>query len=259
MRPLYLIGKSVLIEAIRRKEIYAIIFVSMMLIAAVGTIHFFNIPGLTKFYRDVALKVMGVPTALTVIVLAARQLPREFERRTIYPLMAKPIGRLTFLFGKLAGVMASAAFCFLIFMLLFVAGSWYLGGSVYPGVFLQHIWLQMVMLLVVASLSMWLSLSLNLDAAITIGAIMYLFSNVLATALPYLYGNSETAVERGILVALNWAIPQLTLFDLSEKVTHSESWGAIAFVDLAAVSAYGFAWSAAFIALAWNSLRRKPL
>ena len=103
LRPIVLIAKSVLIEAVRRKEIYVIVLAASLLIGAVMTVDFFDIQGLTKFYREIALKIMGVATALTVIVLAARQLPREFENRTIYPLMARPISRMTFISGNLAG------------------------------------------------------------------------------------------------------------------------------------------------------------
>ena len=83
MRASWLIAKSVLLEAVRRKELYAIVIVSTLMIGVVMSIDFFNLEGITKFYRDVALKVMGIATALTVIVLSARQLPREFEHRTI--------------------------------------------------------------------------------------------------------------------------------------------------------------------------------
>ena len=64
MRAVWLIARTVLIEAIRRREIYAIVALSMLLIGAVMTVDFFQIEGLTKFYRDVALKIMSVATAL---------------------------------------------------------------------------------------------------------------------------------------------------------------------------------------------------
>ncbi len=83
LRAIGLIAKSVLIEAVRRREVYAIVLVSSLLIAAVLAMDFFELEGLSRFYREVALKLMGVATALTTIVLSARQLPREFEQRTI--------------------------------------------------------------------------------------------------------------------------------------------------------------------------------
>ena len=70
-RAIWLIAKSVLIEAIRRREIYSVIFIALMLIALIMTIDFFHLSGLSKFYREVALKIMSAATALSVVVLAA--------------------------------------------------------------------------------------------------------------------------------------------------------------------------------------------
>ncbi|HEY8240633.1 MAG TPA: hypothetical protein VIH35_04260, partial [Kiritimatiellia bacterium] len=99
MYKIWLISKTVLIEAVRRKEIYVVVLAASLMIGLVMTLDFFSLEGLVKFYREVALSVTSVATALTVLVLATRQLPREFEHRTIYPLLAKPISRLSFLAG----------------------------------------------------------------------------------------------------------------------------------------------------------------
>src|SRR5690606_19496912 len=126
LRSIWLIARSVLIEAVRRKEVYAVVLISLLLIGALMTVDFFRLEGITKFYSEAALKVMSAATALTVIVLAARQLPREFEARTIYPLLAKPVGRVTFLLGKLLGILLAAAFCLGMFMTVYIIGIWYL-------------------------------------------------------------------------------------------------------------------------------------
>jgi ABC-type transport system involved in multi-copper enzyme maturation permease subunit len=173
MTQLWLLARTVLIEAVRRKEVYVVVLVSLLIIAAVMMVDFFELQGLTKFYREIALKVMSIATGLTVVVLAARQLPREFETRTIYPLLAKPVSRSRFMLGKLLGVLLAAAFCFTLFMAVFLAGSLYLHSRLHWGLLFQYVYLQMIMMLVLATLSFLLSLVLNLDAAITIGVLFY--------------------------------------------------------------------------------------
>ena len=137
-RAMGLIAKGVLVESTRRRELYVIVLMACLLIGFVMTLDFFGLEGLTKFHREVALKVMGVSTALAVIVLAARQLPREIENRTIYPLLARPISRLDFLLGKLLGVLLAGMFCFGLFMAVYVGGALRLGVEVPWGLFLQH-------------------------------------------------------------------------------------------------------------------------
>jgi len=258
MRSVGLIARSVLTEAVRRREIYVIVFISVLLIGTVMSLDFFQLEGLTKFYREVALKVMSFATALTVIVLAARQLPREFETRTIYPLLAKPVSRVAFLFGKLLGVMLAAGFCFALFMIIYIAGALYLGGRIPWGLFAQYIFLQMLMMLILATLSFWLSMLAHLDAAITIGVIFYAASAVLTTTISVLYDYVGLA-GKVVLVVLNFVIPQLSLFDLSGKAVHSEAWGPVGLAPMSVLTVYGLFFATLYFSLALFTFRRRPL
>lgn len=257
-RAIWLIGKSVLIESVRRREIYVLVLIASLIIGTVMTLDFFKLEGLTKFYREAALTIMSMTTALAVIVLAARQLPREFEARTIYPLLAKPISRLTFLFGKLFGVMLAAAFCFALFMAVYVAGSLWLHGAIPWALFAQYIYLQLVSLLILATLCFWLSMLLNLDAAITLAVIFYLTAATYTSITTYIY-NLVGPAQRAILFVLNYALPQLTLFDLSEKTVHDEVWHPLSFGVMSALTAYGLFFATLYFAFAMISFRRRPL
>ncbi len=258
MRSAYLIAKSVLIEAVRRREIYAIVLISVLIIGAVMTVNFFNIQGLTKFYREIALQVMSVATSLTVIVLAARQLPREFENRTIYPLLSKPISRATFLLGKLLGVMAAGLFCFAIFMTIYVLGALYLKTTVPVLLFVQYVYLQMLQLLILATLSFWLSMLFNLDAAVTISTLLYFASGVLSSATSYLYDFVGRA-QQLILTLLTFIVPQFVIFDLSGKAVHSSVWPPLEGDIIAKLTAYAFAFAALYFGLAMFCFRKRAL
>jgi ABC-type transport system involved in multi-copper enzyme maturation permease subunit len=256
--PIWLVARSVLLEALRRREIYAIVLVATLLIAALMTVDFFQLEGLTKFYREVALSIMSTATGLTVIVLAARQLPREFETRTIYPLLAKPIGRLPFLLGKLLGTMLAAAFCFALFMGVYILGTLYLRGDIPWGLFVQYVYLQFLLLLVLATLGFWLSMLLNLDAAITIGAIFFLFASQFTTMTSYIYDYTSPLGQKAIL-ALTYAIPQLTLLDLSEKAVHAQFWDPLSLRTMVELTFYGLFYATIYFGLAMAWFRRRPL
>lgn len=258
LRAVSMIAKSVWIESIRRRELYVLVLVACGLIGLIMTMDFFGLQGLTKFYREAALKVMSWTTALAVIVLAARQLPRELENRTIYPLLARPLHRIEFLGGKLLGVLLGGAFCFALFMLLFVAGSLRMGAPVPWGLFLQHIYLQLLMVCVVGSLAFLLSLLLHVDAVITICCLLYFLSSVSASVLIHLY-EYMGALGRGVLVVLNYAIPQITLFDLSEKAVHAEVWAPLSWKILGVLTLYAGTYVVVFLALTVVLFRRRAL
>jgi ABC-type transport system involved in multi-copper enzyme maturation permease subunit len=258
IRPVILIARSVLIEAMRRKEIYVIVLACVALIALVMTMDFFELEGLTKFYREIALKTMSTATAITVVVLASRQLPREFETRTIYPLLAKPITRVTFLLGKLVGVMGAAAFCFGLFMLVYVVGTYLLGGGIPWVLFFQYILLQMVMMLVLATLSFWLSMVFTLDAAMVMGLLFFAIASLYSSIIVYLY-ETATAFGKVMITVMNYVIPQLVLFDLSEKAVHSAQWPALDPVTMVYLVLYGLVFSSIYFGVSVLLFRRRAL
>ena len=264
LRSILVIAKSVLVEAVRRKEIYVIILLCCGLIGVVMSMDFFGLSGLVKFYREISLRLMGVSTALAVILLATRQLPREFETRTIYPLLARPVGRFTFLLGKGLGVLLAAAFCYGLFMILYVGGILSLDGDLAWGLFVQHLYLQLLQMLVLTSLCFLLSLSLNFDAALVIGALLYAASGIISSASLALFELTNT-LGRGVLIVLNYLLPQLVLFDLSEKVTHYEPelrgmlWRPLELSTMLALTAYGLVYTIIFTGGAFLLFRRRPL
>ncbi len=258
LRPIRAIAASVLLEGVRRKEIYVIIGLCCLLIGMILTLDFFGMDGLVKFYREIALKLMGGATVVAVLLLATRQLPREFELRTIYPLLARPVGRLTFLLGKGLGVCAAAAFCYGLFMLLFVAGILILGGEMNWGLFLQHLLLQMLQAAVLTSGCFLLSLALNYDAALVIGFLIVFASGVLSSAALMLY-DLTNAAGRVLIQVLTYALPQLLLFDLSEKVVHSDIWPPLSSGTMAALTLYAVVYTVVFMTGAYVLFRRRPL
>lgn len=258
MKSVWLIAGSVLIEAVRRKEIYAIIVIALILIAGVMSIDFFQMTGLFKFYFEVALKIMSISTALLVIVMSASQLSREFENRTIYTLLAKPVSRLTFMAGKLLGILMAAAFCFGLFMLIFVIGTYYLGAKIYWTHFLEYVYLQLIMMAVLANLGFLLSLLMNLDAAITLGVVFFITSNIYTTGISYIY-DYVNKVGQAILLFLNYAIPQITLFDFSEKTVHADVWDPLSLKVMIYLSLYALFFIALYFTLSFIVFRRKAL
>jgi Cu-processing system permease protein len=258
MRAVWLIAKSVLIEAIRRKEIYAVVLVSVLMIGAAMTVNFFHLEGIEKFYREIALDVMSLATAATAIVLSARQLPREFENRTIYPMMAKPIARSQFLLGKLLGTVMASTFCLALFMAVYFAGAMYLSHTVPWALMAQYIYLQILMTTIVSTMGFWLSLMLNLDAAITVCAVICLASSTISTIIVYI-SRDYSAMGRRILQFFIFALPQLQLFDLGDKATHGSDWPPLSASTLGMLTAYAAIYASAFFGLALLAFRRKAL
>ncbi|MCB2156770.1 ABC transporter permease subunit [bacterium] len=257
LRNLWLIGKTILIESVRRREIYIVVLVALAMIISLRFFSFFDLEGLGKFYREVAMKIMNVATGLTVIVLSARQLPREFTQRTLYPLLAKPVSRFAFVMGKFFGVLMAAAFCYAIFMVIFILGNLTLKTPFNVPLFIQGIYLQLWSLAILAAMSFLLSLLLNTDAAVTIATILYLGSQILLAMLTYVYPEMGP-IYRKVIVVVLYAIPQLTLFDASGRIVHG-IWDALSLKTMMGLTLYGAIYTGLYLGLASWLFRRRAL
>ena len=61
-RNIFLIAWTLVLEAWRRREIYAIVLVTVALIIGLRFVRFFDIESFGKFYREISLKVMNITT-----------------------------------------------------------------------------------------------------------------------------------------------------------------------------------------------------
>lgn len=256
IRPIWLLARTIFTEAVRRREIYVIVALTLALLTGLATVRFFNMTSLSKFYQEMALNVMSTATALTVIVLGARQLPREFERRTIYTLLAKPVARWQFIAGKYLGVVAAGGFCLAMFLGVFLGvrmtGGWHVPWLLFG----QYLYLQILLVAVLAALSLLLSMLVESDAAMTIGALLYLLGQLLTNALMELW--SEVGVAGHVLLrVLNYSVPQADLFDLSEKIVHD--WPALGAGTLGWATVYALQFIIPYLVLCWLLFRRRPL
>lgn len=219
MRKVWLIAKTILIEALRRRDLYVIALLAALSIAVVGLLRFFGIPSLHKFFREVSITVMNWSTVFIVVILTARQLPREFESRTIYPLLAKPVSRVHFLLGKLLGALLAAAVAYGVFLIFFMFGQLRIGQPLVWGTFLQMIFLHFLALAVLGALTLMLSTLMTHSAALTVALLFAVLSEQI-TSFIRVYYNTASEGMKDVLVVMNYAVPQLALGDLSIKVIH---------------------------------------
>ena len=252
------IAKTVLIEAVRRKEVYVLVLLSCVLIAAVTAIDFFNLEGLTKFYREFALKVMSASTAAATIILACRQLPRELEMKTVYPLLARPLSRSRILLGKFLGVWLASIFCMGLFSIIYAIGVTYLDGELYWGLFSQYVSLQLILMLLLGAFGFVMSMVCTAEASITLGLMLYLLGTTLSSMINFMYDVSSTAAQWAFVI-LTYLIPQLSLFDLSEKTVHAEVWDPLSAVTVLQLTVYALAYILLFMTMAIVLFRKRSI
>ena len=113
------ITSNTLTELTRQKVFYVVLIFALVLIGNSIFMARLTFQQESQVLKDVSLGAMSIFTSLLAIISTARLIPQETEDRTIYTILAKPVTRLEYLCGKLAGVLALLALSTFVMSALF--------------------------------------------------------------------------------------------------------------------------------------------
>jgi ABC-type transport system involved in multi-copper enzyme maturation permease subunit len=225
-----------------------------MIVAAsiVGT---FGVKGLEMFLKDVTLTVINLLSVLLAVLFSARLMPEEIDRRTVYPLLARPISRADLLIGKFMG----AYLLSLVSLMLFAAIGWgaltFYGLSV-GAIFWQYLLLRALSLALICALSLTLSLCMTHGATVTISLLLILGAATFSQTVLLLDGGMRT-VARFFLRGSYYVLPHLDLFDLSKKVSYG--WPPISATAISTLAIYAVLYVLLFLGLGVLRFQRRAL
>jgi ABC-type Na+ efflux pump permease subunit len=111
---------NTLTELTRLKVFYVLLVFALLLIGSSIFMVQFTFQQEFQILKDVSLGAMSIFTSLLAIVATARLIPQDIEDRTVYTILAKPVPRLEYLLGKIAGVLLLLAISTLVMSVAFL-------------------------------------------------------------------------------------------------------------------------------------------
>ena len=96
------------IELWRRNDVFALVLLGLALIVPLSMATPFGAEGASRYLDEMALLLVWGFSLFIALGAGQRLFPPEFESRTIYPLLAKPISRGRLLVGKYIGAVAAS-------------------------------------------------------------------------------------------------------------------------------------------------------
>src|SRR6267142_3151137 len=121
MRRTLAIASNTLIDLTRQKVFYVLLIFALVLIGSSVFLARFTFQQEFQILKDVSLGAMSIFTSLLAIVATARLIPQDIEDRTVYTILAKPVPRLEYVIGKIAGVLLLLAISTLVMVAAFLA------------------------------------------------------------------------------------------------------------------------------------------
>jgi ABC-type transport system involved in multi-copper enzyme maturation permease subunit len=238
-------------ETIRERVLYNLLFFAIVMTVCGLLLGQISIRQDEKIIKDIALAAMDLFGTAIAIFVGVGLVSKELERRSLYPLMAKPLTRDEFLLGKFAGlsftllvnVMVMAGGLYLTLLLTGRPTDLRLLAAVFP-----------IFLSLVLTVSLALLFSIFTSTALAAFGSMILvvagrFSDVIRNMHEVSPGTPSWLIQ-----GLYYALPNYRNFDFKDRVVYGDP---ISAGDLAWVTAYAAVYTSIVLGLALWSFRRR--
>ena len=239
---------------LRRKDIYVLAVLLAALLVALVSLNVFGLGGAVGYVKDVGLVMAWLFSWILAVAVAARELPQEESKGTIFPLLAKPITRLDIVLGKWLGAWGIVSGATLAFYLLIAGVAALKGGAFSPAVAAQAYVLHAIALGLIAAIAILFSTRLNADAAATLAYVFTGAAALLVPRVPHLLVY-RSGVRDAAMLLLYHLLPHFELFDMRKRLVHD--YGVTGWGTFGVVALYGALWILLVLLLAWMAYRRK--
>jgi Cu-processing system permease protein len=247
-------------ETVRERVLYNLLVFAGLMIVSGLVLGELSIHQDTKIVKDLGLATMELFGTAIALFIGVGLVGKEIERRSLYPLLAKPLGRIEFLVGKFLGLSFTllvnvSAMAATLYLALLLAGFrdprrvFDLDPSLLQAVLAIYLGL----LVVVAAAMLFSTVTSSTLAAV------FTFAVVLVGRFADVIHNMRDVVPGApawLLQALYYALPNFANFDLKARVVHGN---AVGVGDLFLIALYACAYCGVLLGLASAVFRRRDL
>jgi Cu-processing system permease protein len=246
-RRIVAIARNTFREAVRDRVLYNLVL--FVLLLSVGTV-FLGAASAShdaKIIVDFGLSAMLLFGAFIAIFVGVGLVWKEIERRTLYAIFAKPVGRSEFILGKYLGLCVTLALNVAVMGAGVTLVLLYVARGTTP---LLALWLAVA--LIYLELTILTAVALLFSAFSSpifalFGSLAVFLIGHFTTDLKGFAGLFDATALRAVLVALYYALPNLSTFSHVTQAAHGIAPPPL---HLAAALAYAAAWDVALLAAA---------
>lgn len=241
MRNIFILAGGVLKELVRRKDLYLIFALLLIILFYAGSLSFGGESNFHRYFKEIGISFTYIFSVIIAITFASRQIPQETETKSAYHILARPVSRIEFIMGKFFGVFLVSAVSFSIFYAVYIISLLLRKDfSTPPILFLEGYILHVCLLSFFTSLTILFSLFLSAASNAVIMLVLYFGTNWFGATVPaYIY------------------LPHPELFDMRDKIIHS--WDIVPANIILFLALYALVYTALFLFTGYAVFRRRNL
>ena len=254
MRTVWALSKLMIKEAFRKKDFYVVFVLIALILIYAGQLQFYNIGNVVRYLREIGLALIFLFSVLLTVPLAARQYPSESQNRTLPILMAKPVARWEFIFGKFTGACLAGISCFTIFFSFFMMITLTKTDAYSPIIMVQTLYCYSLNLILLSSMAIAFSFCLTYSANVAVTVTFYFLMDIYGAHLKQMSQNLIWPLK-GLGNACYYLLPHFEFFDLRQRFIHE--WNPISLQLTGFLTLYAGVYTFFFLILAWWQFRRR--
>ncbi len=252
LRRIMAIAGCAVLELYRRRDVYVAVILAAVILVPLSGVNLFGVGGVVRYLHEVALLLIWLFSIVITLTTAGRQLPGEIERRTILPLLSKPVRRSEVVLGKFVGAVIASGTAVAAFYLCYVVLTGLKSGQWFSWILVEAFVLHLAFVVLATALcicgSTFLTAAANLTCCALITGGMLLYGHRLVDM-----AQSLTGFGHWLVMGLHLGLPHFEFFDLRMRLIHE--WEPLSVWLLLAVVGYAVVYAAVLLAVA--SLRFK--
>ena len=240
-------------ETVRERVLYNLVLFAVLMTASGLLMKQLSIRQDERIIKDVGLAAMELFGTLIAVFMGVGLVSKEIERRSLYPLLAKPLDRSEFILGKFAGL----GFTLLVNVVVMAAGLYLTLAATHaafdPNLLKAVYTMFLGLLLVVALALLFSALSSSMLAAVgtVILVVAGRFSDIIRNMRQVAPGTPDWLAQ-----ALYYVLPNFRNFDLKTRVVHFDP---VPASDLGWITLYAVAYLGVVLGLALTVFRSRDL
>jgi len=241
-------------ETVRDRIFYLAGVFGFVMLLSTSVLSPLNVGAQGKIVADVGLAAMVVIGLLVAVFVGSSMVRKELDKGTIVTILAKPVGRREYIFGKFLGLNLT------IFTMLFVMGVFFLlmllmvPGS-FSFRFLSAIYLCFLELMVLNAVVVFFSTTVSPILAAVFTLVMFGVGHLSESIRAY--GQMQAgAYQQTLSEVIYYLIPNLEMFNVRGAVVHGDP---VSMMHIMTATIYALGWTALLLMLAGAIFDRKEL
>ena len=206
-------------ENIRKKILYILLFISIVLVGFSASMTSFNLGAQVSVMKDISLSGIGLFGIVFTLSLFMNVIPKEIETKTIYPFVTQPITRAIYISGKFLGLFLLIAVNMMILgielmvVLKFFEGTWNFAV-------LQVVFLNILQCGILGALMLMFSLVASYPLALSATIFLYILGGISAPYLNYLKDKLPASII-DFIIAIKLILPKFDVFNIKDAIVHN--------------------------------------